>query len=731
MDKAIFKNPKNINDLDIAQSPFWFWNDKLEKEELLRQMKLMSEKGVKNAIPHGRHGFIGEYLDDTWFENIELVLDYKRKNKETTWIYDEINWPAGTCGMTITKNEDFREQFLEFNIVNLKKGDLYRYLCIESTVNVTAYFKESATYIDLMKNNSVGWTGIEFQCPEDCEIYEINIKIDQYVGVNSLSSTELGEGSNSVNYLNREATLAFLESTYEKYYDRFKEDFGTIIKAFFNDETRLCNAFPWTQEFSDTFLKLKNYDIRPKLHFLLIESEEAGRVRCDYFDVVAYLYQQNYIKVIAQWCEDRNVALAAHLLNEETLAGQVRYNGDFMRQLKYMTYPGIDHLGKGIGSLNAKYGSSAALNNGKSNFHCEVFAGCGWDMTMYETIRITSWLFQQGVQVIINHAFFYSDREERANDWPPSQFFQWKEWDKMEMYNNMLRRLYYALVDETFLETDVLIYNPVESFWFNYIGNQKFKHGYLTFGPKIEGERALYIDNELQKLMCALQDENLDYTMFSSDIIENFKVENGCLLNKLTNVRYKIFILPMTDIIPLELLELLKEFLDSGGQVAAIDCLPKYALNREDDERLLSILNSIRDRIDIFSIKDINSVFDYINSKANQPLKILEGVSKAKHNKNCYGEFIEDPYLHDGEDVTGVMYSRFISKDTRKYFFLNLNNKNEKITIEVESKTVPELWDPLTGETIEPEVINKQDDKYTMKIELNHGYGSILVTSIY
>lgn len=730
MDKNVFKDPKSCKKTDVAQSPFWFWNDKLEKEELLRQLKLMSEKGIKNIIPHGRHGFIGEYLDDTWFENIELVLEHKRKNNEITWIYDEINWPAGTCDRTITQNEEFREQYLDFNVIHLKKGELYRYLCLENTINVTAHLEETSIFINLINDYKVGWTGIEYLCTEDCTIYEVNIKIDQYIAVNPLSDSDLGQGSNAVNYLNKEATIAFLDSTYEKYYERFKDDFGSVIKAFFNDETRLCNTFPWTQEFAKKFIELKKYDIRPLLHSLLIENDEAGRIRCDYFDVVAHLYQQNYIKVIAEWCEERNVGLAAHLLNEETLAGQVRYNGDFMRQLKYMTLPGIDHLGKGIGSLNAKFGSSAARNNGKNDFHCEVFAGCGWDMTMYEAVRMTSWLFQQGVQIIINHAFFYSDREERANDWPPSQFFQWKEWDKMETYNSMLRRLYHMLADETRFERETLVYNPVESFWFNYIGNQKFKHGYLNFGPKIEGKRALFIDNELQKIMTGLQDFNIDFNVFSSDVIENFKVENGMLINILTEETYKVFILPMTDIIPIALMRLLEKFVENGGQLIVVDSLPKYAINKEEDEELHEILNKLKEKIQLYSVREIEKIVERINLVAPQPIKIIEGISTAKHSKPCYGDSIEDPYLHGGEDVTGLLYSRFIKGNNRNYYMLNLNDKSEKITMEVESKIIPELWNPLTGLSNQVEILDEYNGKYLINIELDHGYGSILVTTL-
>ena len=138
MDKQIFKNPQKEKSLAEAQSPFWFLNDKLENQELQKQLALMRSKGVTNCIPHGRSGFVGGYLDDQWFDNIKTILEDKRKHDEPVWIYDEFNWPAGTCNRTITKEEKFREQYLNIQKVERKAGQRYRYLCLPSCLAVSA-----------------------------------------------------------------------------------------------------------------------------------------------------------------------------------------------------------------------------------------------------------------------------------------------------------------------------------------------------------------------------------------------------------------------------------------------------------------------------------------------------------------------------------------------------------------------------------------------------------------
>lgn len=45
MKKEDFADPKGVLEYNEAQSPLWFWNDRLEKAELEKQLSLMTEKG--------------------------------------------------------------------------------------------------------------------------------------------------------------------------------------------------------------------------------------------------------------------------------------------------------------------------------------------------------------------------------------------------------------------------------------------------------------------------------------------------------------------------------------------------------------------------------------------------------------------------------------------------------------------------------------------------------------
>ena len=74
-------------------------------------------------------------------------------------------------------------------------------------------------------------------------------------------------------YLNPEATAAYLEATHNGYYKAMPELFGSTILGFRGDEPDYSiSGLPWTPAFFDTFQKTKGYDIRPYLGAMLLSQ---------------------------------------------------------------------------------------------------------------------------------------------------------------------------------------------------------------------------------------------------------------------------------------------------------------------------------------------------------------------------------------------------------------------------------------------------------------------------
>ncbi len=729
--------------MDEAQNPLWFWNDKLENDELVRQLQLKTNTGIKSTIPHARlnggDGYIGGYLDEDWFEKFQTVVDYKKEHNEIMWLYDEMDWPAGTCNKTITKDENNREQYLWFQTIELKAGEIFRCQLEDVggrpiankhweeiknyALNVRIFDKQNNVFLSLEPyvKSSMFSVSLDFLAEEDCTLYMVQVRVDSYDSW----------GAGCVNYLDADVTDQFIASTYDVYYGKCKEEFGNTIRAVFNDETRMANAFPWSKDFAKEFEKRKGYDFLPHVFELILPGEEAGFYRCDYFEMVATLFQENFFGRIQKWCHEHDIKLFAHLLGEETLGAQVRYSGDFMRQMKCLDIAGADHLGKGIGSLNIKFTSSAARSYGVEKTAVEVFAGCGWDMTFEEYIRIISWMYQQGMQSIINHGFFYSTRDTRKNDWPPSQFFQWKHWDKMSHGNDLVRRLHYALTGGT-PENDVLVYYPVETFWMDYIGNQYYKHGYEK-GPKIEGKEAHELDIKMQKLLQYLQCENLDFELLHKDAMENFEVVSNQIQNKKNAQKFQTLVLPWTKVISIEAMRTIAEFARNTGSVFVLGELPKYAMERDcqqEFEKLRMELEQTDNVVFIPATDEEKALCSGLKEVLKQPVRILTGDYNNHNSYVLYEDGLIDPYVHTNENIYGIRFIRYQKDGRRNTFFVNYDDKPREVTVEVSAAEDIELWDTLTGEITKPNVLERDAKMQKVSFVLPCNYGVVMVSDL-
>ena len=54
--------------------PFWSWNDKLDPEELRRQIREMKKAGLGGFFMHARGGLQTAYLSDEWMGGTSQLL---------------------------------------------------------------------------------------------------------------------------------------------------------------------------------------------------------------------------------------------------------------------------------------------------------------------------------------------------------------------------------------------------------------------------------------------------------------------------------------------------------------------------------------------------------------------------------------------------------------------------------------------------------------------------------
>ena len=69
--EELFKNPT----AEYRGKPFWSWNGKLEKSELLRQIEVFRQMGMGGYFCHSRIGLETEYLGNEWFDLINSCAE--------------------------------------------------------------------------------------------------------------------------------------------------------------------------------------------------------------------------------------------------------------------------------------------------------------------------------------------------------------------------------------------------------------------------------------------------------------------------------------------------------------------------------------------------------------------------------------------------------------------------------------------------------------------------------
>ena len=693
-----------------AISPFWFWNDRITDEEVDRQLGLMKDIGALQPIIHARSGLETEYLSEDWFMRVSYAVAEAASLGMLIWLYDEYNWPSGNCNGTVTSDERLREHFLIIDDMHVDAGTTV--VPPEGCLCITAYVQGGSEPV-----THISPCAIQFDRPAD--IYTVRLSVNDYEPF----------GRSCVDYLGKDAIGEFIRRTHDQYAQRLQPYFGSTVQGIFMDETRLMNALPWTHDFPREFKKRKGYDILPHLHWLLRKGTQGHTVRYDYFDVVADLLAQATFQQIYDWCQSHGLASIGHVLGEETLAAQSRFNADIMRLFRYMHIPGIDHLGNGIGGINAKICSSAAHNYGKRTVASESFGACGWDMTYEELVKISNWLFQQGVNHIIIHGFYYSIRDWRRDDWPPSYFYQWKDWRYMKEYAAMAARMSAALQD-TVNESHILVYYPLETFWAHYDPDFKTQTCYFKDGPAIADETAAKIDWDFQMLCSVLSNENLDFEILNADACDGFQAREGRLVNTLTQAWYGVIIVPCVELLPAETVLLFNQFAEQGGHIIgyrseSVRVVGKRGEHVHSPGRLPAL-----DTRSWTMARTVEEAATLCAPLADTPYRLLSDNLRLVRTNMAYPPRLHDPYLHDGEQVFGVGITSHVNGDQRLINIVNYNLQEETATLSVRSAELPYVMVPQTGETSQEGLVEQGAGWYRICLTLPANRALLIICKI-
>ena len=108
LSQELFKNPTS----EYRGTPFWAWNSKLEKDELLRQIKIFKKMGFGGFHMHVRQGLETPYLSEEFMDVVKFCAKVAEEQEMYAWLYDEDRWPSGVAGGEVSKILEFRQKYL-------------------------------------------------------------------------------------------------------------------------------------------------------------------------------------------------------------------------------------------------------------------------------------------------------------------------------------------------------------------------------------------------------------------------------------------------------------------------------------------------------------------------------------------------------------------------------------------------------------------------------------------
>lgn len=569
--------------------PF-FWQHGESHEVLGEYMEKIVGCGMKAACIEARPhpDFVGE----GWWKDLDFILSEAKKREMKLWILDDSHFPTGFA------NGKIRDEYPQY----LKKYlDMRRY-------DVQGPFEGARINLKLLKgrpwekpdteakilgvymakrvNQRTGngdavladtMTDITARMRKEDQLLTVDIPDGAYSIFIVFVTKKCGEESTK-DYLNplvKEATQVLIDEVYEPHFAHYREEFGKTIEGFFSDEPRFGNikgteaaigredmVLPWRDRL-ETELGFEE----KMLPLLWVKAEgKESEIRFRYMDTVTRLYNENFTKVLGEWCHAHGVYYLGHTIEDNGAHARLGYGtGHFFRGQEDMDFSGIDVIGTQIvpgmnyhhdafstGGSNgefyhyalAKLGSSAAHLDPKKQGRCmcEAFGAYGWNEGLKMMKWITDHLMVRGVNYIVPHAF--NPKEFPDFDCPPHFYAhghnpQFRYFKKFTDYVN--RTL--SIMRGGMRPAKVGLLYPAEMEW---------------------GGEYMPVEKPARELTT----HQISFDIVTRDYLKTAKVQEG--IYAINGVEFEVLVVPYGEYLPEEMKKIIETLKAAGVQIVKV-----------------------------------------------------------------------------------------------------------------------------------------------------------------
>lgn len=572
LDDALFRAPTS----EYRGTPFWAWNGKLDKDELLRQIDIFQKMGLGGFHMHVRTGMDSPYLSGEFMDFIRFCVDEAKKRNMLAWLYDEDRWPSGTAGGRVTKGKP----------ENARKA----------LMMTTQPYAPDRPHRSTRPEPGRGQESVRQDNGELLAVFDVCLNADGTLA----SAAPIGEGDAAkgvkwyayiehatadpwfndcayVDTLRPQAIAEFIKCTHDEYANGVGGDFGGAVPAIFTDEPQFAPKntlnfadeqkdvfLPWTDALPELYRARYGEDILEKIPELLWELPE-GRLsdaRWKFQNLVTDRFVEAYCRQIGNWCAEHGVALTGHVMGEPSLTSQTHAVGDAMRCYSAFGIPGIDMLCDFHEYTTAKQTQSIVHQAGKEGMLSELYGVTGWDYDFRGYKLQGDWQAALGVTVRVPHLAWMTMKGEAKRDYPASISYQSPWWDQFAMIEDHFARLNTALTRGK-ANVRVAVVHPIESYW-------------LHWGPSDQTAQArAQMEKQFSELAETLLFGGIDFDYLCEAELPNFCQAGGSPL-RVGEMAYDAVIVPNLTTMRRTTLERLADFKAAGGCLMFIGECPEY-----------------------------------------------------------------------------------------------------------------------------------------------------------
>ena len=261
-----------------AIQPFMGWNGPDAKERMARIVQDLDRLAANGVFVVNMSPGRGEpkYLSPEHMNQVKFVVQEAAKRGMKLWIQDECDYPSGFAGGKVSEQyPQLTMQGLDADIrINVMPGQTLTMPAPPDTLGALAVFAQTgavADRADRPRRNQVEGpraAARRRRLPETVGADPGPAHLPQFSDphFNRADGTRAKDSQYSlIDYLNPDATRAFLKITHETYKQAVGDEFGKTVLGFFGDEPDYTGFMPWTPKLLDEFRQQKGYDLQPYL----------------------------------------------------------------------------------------------------------------------------------------------------------------------------------------------------------------------------------------------------------------------------------------------------------------------------------------------------------------------------------------------------------------------------------------------------------------------------------